>query len=123
MECNEIILTEKQLLAIPVIVAAKNNAAAADILDITPKTIFEWLKQPHFKAAVDIARKQVVEDAVNRLKGLALKAVDTLGSLMDRVDCPAIQRNAANDLLHHLSKFTEMEEIDRRLREIEAKIK
>jgi hypothetical protein len=49
------------------------------------------------------------------------KAVETLISLLDRSDCPAVQRASANDILAHVQRFKEFHDHEERIKELEQR--
>lgn len=58
-------------------------------------------------------------EAVEKLKISMTTAVDTLVSLLEREDYPNVQRAAANDVLSHIQKFKEIQELEERIAKLE----
>ena len=67
MEVNDKTLRSRQK-AIPYLLACKSYAQAAKEIGISTVQIFEWLKDPEFKAELEHQRNQVTEAAINILK-------------------------------------------------------
>jgi hypothetical protein len=113
-------LSERQLKAIPFLVSAASDGEGCRQAKIGRQTYYEWIKEPAFKAELSRLRNIVVEDAIQLLKAHTAKAVNTLVKLLD-VDNPTIQRGAANDILQHVTKFKEIQEIEERLETLERR--
>lgn len=120
MKSNE--LTRLQQMVLPFLLSSRTIEAAAKSAGVSAKQVFSWLKQPRFKAELDNLREAVVIDAIGQLKANTTKAALTLCNLMDRDDCPSVQRAAANDVLNHVVKFKEIQELEKRLDEVERLI-
>lgn len=116
-------LSARQQQAIPIFASMLNVEEACRLADISRNTFYEWLKQPLFKAELDKLRNEFVEEAIMLLKVNASKASKTLVTLTERDDSPGVQRAAANDILNHLFKYKEMEEIEVRLENLERQLK
>jgi len=113
-------LTGRQTKALPHFAASLSIEGACKAANISKETFYNWIKEPLFKAELERLRNEIVDDAVNQLKISTTKAAETLVSLLDREDRPAIQRAAANDILSHVMKFMELKEIEVRLQTLEA---
>src|SRR3954470_1624911 len=91
-----------KLQAIAVALARGDSAATiAKEQGVHPRTVQRWAATPECKQQVDAIRNDMLSEAVAKLKGLASKAVDTLGELMD-VDSPAIRLQASRTVLGSL---------------------
>lgn len=116
-------LSPKQLMALPIFASEINHNEACKQVGISRDCFYEWMKQPLFKAELNKMRNELVQDAVMQLKINALKASATLIKLTDREDCPSVQRAAANDILNHVVRFHELQELEDRIAVLEALIK
>ncbi len=112
-------LSERQKKAIPFFLGSRSEGDCCSLAQISRQTYYEWLKDPSFRTELSRLRNVVVEDAVETLKFQTSRAIDTLVKLLD-VDSPALQRNVANDILHHVVKFKEIQEIEKRLDALET---
>lgn len=86
--------------------------------------IYTWLREdPVFKVKLEMMRTELVtrafSEAVEKLKISMTTAVDTLVSLLEREDYPNVQRAAANDVLSHIQKFKEIQELEERIAKLE----
>jgi len=115
-------LTSNQLKTLPWCLDSKSYDEACKQSNISRETLYRWLKEPLFKSELDRLRNEVFSNAINRLKANTTKAVDVLSKLMDRDDCPAVQRAACNAILNHTAKYRELEEFEKRLQAIEEQV-
>lgn len=113
-------LTKRQLQVLPYLLSCGTYEEAARQANVSAKQIHCWLKIPTFKTELEKRRAEIIEKAVNKLKYSTSKAADTLISLLSHSN-PAIQRGAANDLLNHVVRFIELQDIEQRLNLLEAR--
>jgi hypothetical protein len=104
--------------ALPFFVTSSSEAAACRAARIAKQTYYDWLKDPLFKAELKRLRESAVQNALETLKIHASKAVDTLVGLLD-ADNLILRRQAANDILQHIGKFKELQEIEHRIAVLE----
>jgi len=124
MESNEnISLTDKQLKAIPFLIGSKTYQEGCKKARIAPKTYYKWLKNPTFKNELKQQRDNLIEDALEILKGHITKAVETLGELLISTDSDSLKRLLAKDILNYVLKARELEDMDKRLTALEELIK
>lgn len=116
-------LSPRQLKALPTLAATSNCNEACKQARLSRDCYYKWLKQPLFKAILDKMRNEVIQEAVMQLKLGAVKAASTLVKLTDREDNPSVQRAAANDILSHVVKFQEQQELEERIAILEETIK
>jgi transposase-like protein len=111
-------LNNKQLKAIPILIGCDTVEGAAREAGISKNTIYTWMQQEEFSKAVSLARKKLLDKAMNKLMNTSMKAVITLGKLLD-ADSESVRRAAANDVLGHVLKYQELREIEERLETVE----
>lgn len=114
-------LTEKQLKAIPIILAAKNVTEGVKRARTSKTTFYEWLKSPGFKEEFTRQRKEVIELALHELKTSTSEAVNVLKELL-RSSEEGIRLRASTAILDYVGKFIELEDLEQRLTEIERKL-
>ena len=112
-------LTDRQLKALPFFITSTSESKSCRRAGISKQTFYDWLKNPQFRAELTRTRNLVVDDAIEALKGHISKAVQSLVSLLDVAQSPALIRSVANDIIGHVSKFKEIHEIEHRLDSIE----
>lgn len=113
-------LSSRQVKALPYFSVISSVEGACKKANISKETFYKWIKNPLFKTELERLRNSIVDDAISQLKTNTTKATETLVCLLERDDCPAIQRAAANDILNHVLKFMELKEIEDRLKTLEA---
>jgi len=105
---------DRQARAIPFLLSSSTITAAAKQANISTAQIYEWLKDPEFKGELERQRSQMLEDAINRLKFGMTKAADTLVALLDS-DNEMVKRGASNDILGHVARFKEIQDLEERI--------
>lgn len=113
-------LTERQIKAVPFLIAAQSEVEGCRTAKISRQTYYEWLKEPLFKAELHRAREIILTEAIEALKNHATHAVNTLVKLLN-AEMPSLQRSVANDILNHIMKFKELQELETRLDNLECK--
>ena len=107
--------------AIVALLTHRSIEEAARSLNIATKTLLRWMKEPDFDAAYRTAKRAAFAQSIARLHHLSSPAVSTLGKIMlDSTTPPATRVRAADSILDHTTKAIEIEDIDARLRELEA---
>ena len=107
--------------AIVALLTHRTLEEAARALGVATKTLLRWMKEPEFDAAYRAAKRAAFGQSIARLHHLASAAVSTLGKvILDSATPPATKVRAADSILNHTIKAIETEDIDARLRELEA---
>ena len=116
-------LTERQLKAIPHLVASSSYEKGCRKARISRNTFYEWLKDPVFKAELKRQRDTVIEEALETLKSSMTNAVKVLLELLDETKNEYLKRNVAKDIIGYVIKAKEIEDLDKRITEIENSIR
>ena len=111
-------LTERQLKAIPLIVASPTYTEGCMKARLSRTTFYEWLKKSEFKAELDRQRNEVAAEAFGVLSQSLTKAVETLIGLLDNKD-DRLKRLTAKDVIDFIIRHKENEDLDKRLTEVE----
>lgn len=119
-QCNTHKLSSRQEQAIPFLLQAASEKDKCRLANISRKTYYEWMKDPFFKEELVRRRAELTENAVRQLNVYAIKAIETLHSLLNSTT-PSIQRSAANDILQHALRYKEAYEIEERLNRLESR--
>ncbi len=114
-------LTARQLKAIPIIVASPTYTEGCKKAKVNRTTFYEWLKIPKFKAELDRQRDDVAAEAFGVLSQSLTKAVETLTGLLDTKD-DRLKRLVCKDIIEHILKRKEIEDLDERLIEVEKRL-
>jgi hypothetical protein len=111
----------KKEAAIAALLTQRTSEEAARSVGIAPATLRRWQKEPEFDAAFRLAKVTAYRQTIARMHQLSGAAVSTLGKVMlDAATPPAIKVRAADSILNHTAKSIEIEEIDARLKDLEA---
>ena len=114
-------LTARQMRFLPVLLASPTYAEACKKGRASRDTLYEWLKDPAFKAELDRQRDELVAQGFALLSQSVAKAVETLVGLLDGSD-GRLKRLAARDILDQQVKFKELSELTRRIEAIEERL-
>ena len=112
-------LTDKQLKAVPHLIASKTLKEGCKKARISRKTLYQWLKDPVFKQEFKNQRDVIIEEALEDLKGNLTKATQTLINLLDETDSEPLKRYVAKDIIDYVMKARELGELEERLVKIE----
>lgn len=115
-------LTQKQRLALPVLLAAPSVTAAAQQLGISRRTLCRWLTDKVFRAELRATEAELTDHGTRRLIGLQSKAIDALESVIDSADSPALKLRAAQLVLDYQMKLQEHRDILTRLDDLERQV-
>ncbi|MCX5705460.1 MAG: hypothetical protein NTZ92_05350 [Candidatus Omnitrophica bacterium] len=115
---EEIKLTTRQMLAISQIIASSSIEEASQRGKVSRGTLYKWLKDKNFKTELKRQRDEVIKSALDRLKAAITKAVEELIKLTD-AQREEVRRLACNDIITHVLKSIELEDIDERLDKVE----
>ena len=117
-------LTPRQLRAVNALLTHPTVAAAAGVLGVAPSTIYRWLGENAFRAALAQAEGEAVAAAGRRLAALAQGALDELARAMTDAQTPAPTRvRAAEVVLGHLLKYREIVQFENRLDALEREMR
>jgi phage terminase small subunit len=118
---SESTLTARQVKFLPVLLASPTYTAACKAGRVSRDTLYEWLKDPAFKAELDRQRAELVAQGFALLSQSVTKAVETLVGLLDAGDV-RLRRLAARDILDQHVKFRELGDLTRRIEAIEERL-
>lgn len=117
-------LTPRQLRAVNALLTHPTVAAAAGVLGVAPSTIYRWLGENAFRAALAQAEGEAVAAAGRRLAALAETALDELARAMVDPMTPAPTRvRAAEVVLNNLLKYREIVQFENRLDALEREMR
>jgi hypothetical protein len=114
-------LGRKQEAAIAALMAQRTVEEAARSAAISTRTLFRWLELPEFREAYLQACRQAFSQTSARLQQATGAAVSVLLTLMLDTKAPAATRvRAAHSVLDMAAKAMELEDLEMRLRQLEA---
>lgn len=111
-------LTQQQQRAINALLVSPSLTAAAKSTGVARKTLYRWMEDPAFRAALDAAESEVLDGVSRRLLALAEKAADKLDALLDSSN-DNVRLRAASVTLDILMRLRELRDVERRLTELE----
>lgn len=121
-ETTENSITTKQQKAITALLSERTAGAAAKSAGIAERTLYTWLNEPNFKAALRSAEKNLLDDVTRRLSAGQVLALDTLTKLIQSARHESTKLRAAVSWLELSLKFRDMQDIEDRLTALEAAI-
>ena len=107
-------LTDKQLQALPYLVASPSISEGARRAEVGLRTLYRWMNDDDFRSELERQRSEAAELAYVELRGLMLKAVHVLGAAMED-DSPQVRLRAAQTALGVALKATEIKDVEKRL--------
>ncbi len=115
-------ISTKQQKAIAALLSERTLGAAAKRAGIGERTLYNWLTEPAFRAALRSAESAMLETVTRRLSVGQSLALDALESLITKAKHESTRRQAAVDWLNLSLKFIDTLNIDERLTALEAAI-
>ena len=115
---------QKRELIISALLSAASLRDAAKEAGIAEATLHRYLKDDAFKAEYQAAKREVVQQAICQLQRSAGKAVKVLIEIAEDKDSPSSARvSAAKTILETSLKAVELEDLEKRVGELEKLIK
>jgi len=118
---SEAKLTDRQIKAIPHIVACPTYTEGCEKAKISKTTLYKWLKEPEFKAQLDRQRDEAAAEAFGILSQGLTKAVEALTGLLSTQD-ERLKRLVCKDIIDHFLRHKEAVELEERITAIEARL-
>jgi len=116
-------VTSKQRRAIEALVTTGQVTDAADAAQVARRTVYRWLRQDAFRAALDEAEAEAVAELSRALLALGRDAVDTIGETMrDPEVSPTVRVRAADIVFGRMVRLRELTELENRVQALEDKI-
>jgi transposase-like protein len=112
-------MTRKQETAVAALLSCDTVAEAARDCGVSEATLFRWLQEPTFRERLQAAQRAVLQGAISDLQGVTQDAVATLRRLLT-CGTPAVECRAAMAVLDTAIRASELQDLDRRLTEVEA---
>jgi hypothetical protein len=114
-------LTSRQQRTVAVLLAARNVREAAKQAKVSERTVYTWLGEPAFRAALYEAEGHLIDAATRRLlhhQDVALTVI--LSVMADKNNPASVRLRAAQTVLEQLLKLRELRDIEARLSALEA---
>ena len=114
-------MTTKKHVAIAALLSSRNVVEAAKLAKVGERSLWRWLREPAFQAALTEAEGAAIDEATRRLIGLQSDAINVLqDTLTDRKALPGIRMRAAQSILDFLMRLRELRNVESRLAKLEA---
>lgn len=116
-------LSSGQQRAIVALLSERTVAEAAEQARVGERTIWRWLADPAFKAALVTAEGEMIDVATRRLLALQAGAIEMVERIMlDEAAGAHVRLRAAQALIDYLLKLRELRNIEARLARLEAEL-
>lgn len=117
-------LTSKQTAAIRALLdpATPSIAQAAKAAGVSETTLYRWMHEPDFSAALADAQGQAIGEAVRSLTALSQRAIAVVHSVLNDVNAsPSARLRAATVALEMLLRLKDSHDFEVRLRALESR--
>ena len=112
---KNVTLSAKQVQALPHLALGQTLADTATAVNVSERTLYRWLSDPHFKETYLELRDTEAQIARVELRGLSLKAATTLSKAMDHEN-PYISLRAAQTAVKASAKVEDAEDVKKVVR-------
>lgn len=116
------VLSTKQIKAIAALLSERTARDAARKTGVSEKTLYVWMGDPVFRAALKTAESDLLDTVTRRLTSGQALALDTLEKLIQSARHESTKLTAALSWLNMFIKYRDMKDIDERLTALEAAI-
>ena len=114
-------LTKRQEQVLPILLSSTSYEEAARRAKISPKQIYEWLKEDNFKKELMKRRNEIFCEALHFLKSSIIKATKTLVSLLETSD-DRLKMQVADKIINNAYKGAELINLEERISLLEEQI-
>lgn len=115
-------LTPKQRGAISALLTAPNVVEAAKIAGVSTASIYRWLDESAFSAALSEAQGRAIDAAVRSLTALAERAIGVIqAALDDPAASHGVRLRAAGLALEMLLRLRDSHDVEQRLAALEGR--
>lgn len=118
----ENVITVKQQKAITALLSERTTRDAAKAAGVNEKTLYDWLKDKDFRAALRDAEKSILGEVTRRLSAGQRIALDALEKLTKSARHESTKLRAAVAWVDLFLKFKDMSDIEDRLTALEERI-
>lgn len=112
------LLTKRQEQVLPFLLSSPSYEEAARKADISPKQIYQWLKEVNFKSELKKRRHEIFCEALSFLKGSIIKASQALISLLETSD-NRLKMQVADKIINNAFKGSELLDLEERILRLE----
>ena len=117
-------LTPRQRKAVESLLTTGDISQAAKAAGVSRETLYRWMRQEDFTAALQEAERQALESLSRALVSLGSQATETLQAAMSDTKSPAGARvRAADIVLARLLQLRELVTLEERVTELEDRLR
>ena len=116
-------LSTKQKRAIAALLSQKSVRAAAESAAVGERTLYRWLQDAKFRAALAAAEGDAIDQATRRLIAMTSKAADELQAILTDLDStPSVRLRAIELIFANALRLRELRNIEQRLEALEKAV-
>jgi hypothetical protein len=120
MSENDTKIRPKQEAAVIALLENRTLEEAAKSIKVAPKTLYRWLKEPAFQAAVRNSRRDAYSRTIARLQHVSDTAANLLTTVIVDSNAPTSTRvRAAEIVLDKAARALELEDLEARITTLE----
>jgi len=110
-------------LAIQALIGAKNMTEASDRCSVPIRTLNRWLNEPEFKADLEAAKSQMLNNAIDKMVALSFESVEGLQVIAKDSNAASSARVTAwRSILEFALRGMEQREIKDKLDKLELEV-
>ncbi len=118
---DNVTLPRNQQKALSALLTEPSITRAAQVVGITPKTIYRYLELPEFREQLSKAQGAILSEAHGSLLAGITEALETLRELHKSAESESVRRQAASDWISHALRLAELVDIESRLQALEGR--
>jgi predicted DNA-binding protein YlxM (UPF0122 family) len=115
-------LSSRQMRTITCILENNSIEEAAKKASVSRSTIYNWLRQDHFKDRLEQERKALFDEGLSTLKGATAKAAKKMVELLNSTD-ENIRRLTSKEIINVALKVVEIKKLEERVDHLEELLK
>lgn len=115
-------LSAAQRRAILAVMTSRTTAAAAEKAEVAERTLYRWLADPAFQAALTEAEAEVQAATTRQLLSGTSAALGVVGTIMTGDGPPGVRLRAATTWLDQARTWYETKTLEARLQVLESEV-
>ena len=115
-------VTPRQRKAIEALLTTATVAEAARVAGVKRQTIYRWMKQDSFRAALAEAEREALESLSRALVRLGDTATKTLDAAMRGAESESVRVRASDIVLSRLLQLRELVDLHKRVEALEQEL-
>jgi len=120
---ENVTLRSNQRRALETLTTTGDITKAANAAGVTRQTVYRWLQEPDFKAALAEVESTALKTLSAELSILAREATGVIRQILrNKKAGSTVRLRAANSVLSNVLRFLELKELDERLTALEERL-